>query len=133
MKEPFSHFQLQFRVRERAIKKGFLWDREYPDKTVYSEDIEVRVGDLDEQLGTDIQFRWLSEQADWISAEKSEDGFRISLREAGAVSGNFLIASSAWPDDGCQDFSPASLSDAQRLKILKKVKLAKPPKSPKKG
>lgn len=96
---PYSHFQLQFRIHERAIKKGFLWDREYPDKTIYAEDIELRVGDFDEALpGAEVQFRWLSEGGDWKDAQKSATGFRIPLRQAGSLTGNFLIAASAWPD-----------------------------------
>jgi hypothetical protein len=99
-KEPYSHFQLNFRVRERAIKDGFLWDREYPEKTIYAEDIEARVGDLDAKLpGAEVQFRWLSEGGDWRNAEESDDGFRIPLRTAGSLGGNFLIRASEWPDD----------------------------------
>jgi len=99
--EAYSHFQLQFRVRERAIKKGFLWDREYPEKTIYAEDLEVRVGDFDEaRAGTEVQFRWLSEEGDWQEAESSKAGFRVPLRAAGALAGNFLIAASPWPEEG---------------------------------
>lgn len=101
--EPFSHFQLQFRARERAVKKGFLWDHEYPEKTIYSEDIEVRVGDFDEETeGTEVQFRWLSESAGWKTARKDQNGFRIPLREAGALKGNFLISASPWPDESVE-------------------------------
>lgn len=119
-KKPFSHFQLQFRIGERAIKKGLLWDREYPEKTIYGEDLEVRVGDFDEtQEGTEVQYRWLSEGSDWKNAEKSSHGFRIPLRSAGSLSGNFLIAASQWPDEGCADPAP-SPTTAQRLAVLKK-------------
>ena len=97
--KPYSHFQLQFRVQERAIRKGFLWDREYPEKTIYAEDIEVRVGDFDETLpGAEVQFRWLSEGGDWKNATKRDAGFRIPLRKAGSLDGNFFIAASPWPD-----------------------------------
>lgn len=99
-KEPYSHFQLQFRVRERAIKDGFLWDREYPEKSIYAEDIEVRVGDFDADLpGAEVQFRWLSEGGDWNNAVETDNGFHIPLRRAGALSGNFLIRASEWPDE----------------------------------
>jgi hypothetical protein len=102
-KEPYSHFKLQFRVRERAIKDGLFWDREYPEKTIYSEDIEARVGDFDEKLtGAEVQYRWLSEGGDWQNATKSADGFRIPLRVAGALNGNFLLRTSAWPDESVQ-------------------------------
>jgi hypothetical protein len=110
-KEPYSHFQLQFRVRERAIKKGFLWDHEYPEKTVYGEDVEVRVGDFDgAKAGAQVQFRWLSEGGDWQTARKSESGFRIPLRKAGSLSGNFLIQASPWPDASCADEKPRAKS-----------------------
>jgi hypothetical protein len=103
-REPYSHFQLQFRVQERAIKKGFLWDREYPEKTIYSEDLEIRVGDFDEaREGTEVQFRYLSEEGDWEDADQSDTGFRIPLREAGALAGNFLIVASTWPDETTKD------------------------------
>jgi hypothetical protein len=119
--EPFSHFQLQLRVRERAIKKGFLWDREYPDKTIYSVDVEVRVGDFDDKAGTDVQFRWLAEGGDWKNAEESDAGFRIPLRAAGSLGGNLLILGSKWPDEGCEDVIPSSRTD----KTLKKLKSGK--------
>jgi hypothetical protein len=124
--EPFSHFQLQFRVRERAIKKGFLWDREYPDKTIYSEDVEMRVGDFDETGGTDVQFRWLAEEGDWRNAEKSNAGFRIPLRKAGSLGGNLLIVGSKWPDEGCEDGVPPLGPDERQKRLKERYKNDKP-------
>ena len=97
--EPYSHFKLEFRVRELAIKKGFLWDHEYPEKIIYAEDLEVRIGDFDEKLpGKELQFRWLSEGGDWQNSKKVENAFRIPLRKAGSVGGNFLVRATPWPD-----------------------------------
>jgi len=124
--EPYSHFQLQFRVRERAIKKVWFWDREYPDKTIYSEDVEVRVGDFDQaRPGTVVQYRWLSEGGDWRTAERTDTGYRIPLRQAGSLTANFLIAASPWPDANCQDVVPPS-SDEENLRKLQVRK----PKTP---
>lgn len=128
--QPFSHFQLQFRVRERAIKKGLLWDHEYPEKTVYAEDIEVRVGDFAEvPAGTAVQYRWLSEGGDWKTAEKGDKGFRIPLRQAGSLAGNFLISASPWPDASCQDAGPSPTFEERiaELKKRKPIKLRRGP------
>jgi hypothetical protein len=100
----YSHFKLEFRINEHAVKKGFLWDQEYPAKTIYSEDLEVRVGDFDTKLpGAEVQYRWLSEGGDWRNADKAEDGFRIALRAAGSVSANLFIQASPWPDASVAD------------------------------
>ncbi len=115
---PYSHFQVQFRVQERGIKKGLFWDREYPAKTIYSEDLEVRVGDFDtKQAGAEVQFRWRSDDDDWQTAEKSATGFRIPLRAAGSFAGQLLIVASSWPDESCQDAPPPPAPTAhQRLR-----------------
>jgi hypothetical protein len=100
----YSHFKLEFRINEHAVKKGFLWDKEYPAKTIYSEDLEVRVGDFDTKLpGAEMQYRWLSEGGNWQNANKSKAGFRIPLRAAGAVAANFLILAGPWPDASVGD------------------------------
>jgi hypothetical protein len=96
---PYSHFKVEFRLREFAVKKGFLWDNEYPEKTVFGEDLEVRVGDFDASVpGKEVQYRWLSDGAGWQNASKSAEGFRIPLRTAGALTGNFLIRPAPWPE-----------------------------------
>ena len=102
---PYSHFKLELRIRERAVKKGFLWDRTYPERTIYSEDLEARVGDFDAKLeGQKVQCRWLSESGDWKDAEKNADrSYRIPLRTAGSVRGNLLIRASEWPDKSVAD------------------------------
>jgi hypothetical protein len=62
------------------------------------------VGDFDEaREGTEVQFRYLSEEGDWEDADQSDTGFRIPLREAGALAGNFLIVASTWPDETTKD------------------------------
>lgn len=100
----YSHFKLEFRVRELAIKKGFLWDHDYPEKSIYTEDLEIRVGDFDEKLpGQEVQYRWLSEGGDWQNAEKVNQGYSIPLRKAGALSGRFFVAYGPWPDGSTQD------------------------------
>ena len=101
---PYSHFKLEFRINEHVVKKGFLWDKEYPAKTIYAEDLEVRVGDFDAKLpGAEVQYRWLSEGGDWRNTDKSQDGFRIPLRAAGSVAANLFIQASEWPDTSVAD------------------------------
>lgn len=102
--EPYSHFKLELRIRELAIKKGFLWDHEYPEKTIFSEDLEVRVGDFDEQLpGSEVQYRWLSEGGDWKNLRPVAGGFRVPLRAAAALSGDLVFKPSEWPDASVAD------------------------------
>jgi pimeloyl-ACP methyl ester carboxylesterase len=69
-KTDYSHFKLEFRVRELGVKKGMLWDKEYPEKTIYFEDLEIRVGDFDADLpGEEVQYRWLSDGEGWKDAQ----------------------------------------------------------------
>lgn len=94
---PYSHFKLEFRLRELAVKKGFLWDHEYPEKNIFADDLEVRVGDFDAQIpGKEVQYRWLSQGGEWQNAVRSGKEFRIPLRDAGSLRGAFLIRAEPW-------------------------------------
>jgi pimeloyl-ACP methyl ester carboxylesterase len=101
---PFSHFLLQFGVIEHRTKPGILWDREYPERRIYSEAIEVRVGDADPtRPGDELQYRWLSDatnaaQDDWVTVEPDDGGrFSIPLRKSDAFSAKLQITAEHWP------------------------------------
>lgn len=99
--EKFSHFILRFRVLERRIKKGFLWDDEYPERQIFSETLEIRVGDSDPASpGDEVEYRWLSDVIDWRPIEQDNDGaYRVALRQAGAITGELVIEAGPWPDN----------------------------------
>ena len=91
--DPFSHFGGKIRVVEHRVQDGFLWDHEYPERPIYNESIEVRVGD------GQVFFRWLSEGDDWHEVPRDATGvYRIPLRSAGALAGMFTIKPGRWPD-----------------------------------
>ncbi len=91
--ETFSHFGSKIRVVEHRVRDGFLWDHEYPERPIYNESIEVRVGD------TGMSYRWLSDGDEWTEAARAADGsVRVALRNGGAVKGDLVIRPGVWPD-----------------------------------
>jgi hypothetical protein len=103
----FSHFLLAFRVAQHRVKKNLLFDRQYPERTIYSESMEARV--TLEGQGTAraaaVQYRWMSDvtnfndpDAGWTRAEKKNGAYRIKLRQAQTLSAELCIEPSAWPD-----------------------------------
>ena len=90
----FSHFGGKVRVVEHQVRDGFLWDHEYPERPIYNESIEVRVGD-----GGQMSYRWLSEGDAWQDVQPDAAGdYRIPLRSAGALTGSLVIKPGRWPD-----------------------------------
>jgi hypothetical protein len=89
----FSHFGGKIRVVEHRVKDGFLWDHEYPERPIYNESVEVRVGD------GRMDYRWLSDGDEWHDIPRQATGeYRIPLRSAGAMKGILTIKPSLWPD-----------------------------------
>jgi hypothetical protein len=91
--DTYSHFGGKIRVVEHRVRDGFLWDHEYPERPIYNESIEVRVGD------GKMFHRWLSEGDDWHEVTREATGdYRIPLRSAGALAGMLTITPGPWPD-----------------------------------
>jgi len=89
----FSHFGGKVRVVEHRVKDGFLWDHEYPERPIYNESIEVRVGD------TEVSYRWLSDGDEWKPMRADgAGGFRVPLRSGGALKGDLVVRYAPWPD-----------------------------------
>jgi hypothetical protein len=101
--EPFCHFQLKLRVVEHRTKPGLLWDREYPERPIYNETLELRVGDADPQLpGDEVQYRWLSDatDGDWQLLTPEAPGmFQLPLRPAHAFSAQLHLTAVSWGQD----------------------------------
>lgn len=96
--EPYSRFLLRFRVTEHRVEEGLLWDREYPGRMIYSEDMEVRVG------ADGVDYRWLSEVGDsadrgWTAAKAVDGEFRFPLRRANSFAAVLRGRYSRWPND----------------------------------
>lgn len=99
--ELFSQFSFKFRVVERRVKKGMLWDQEYPDRPIYNETLEMRVGDIDPgNPGIEVQYRWLSDGDKWTQVNPVKSEYRFPLRKAGSISdeAEVVIKVSSWPD-----------------------------------
>jgi hypothetical protein len=97
--DQFSHFAGKFRVVEHRVSEGYLWDHEYPERPIYNETVEVRVGDLSGAPADHADYRWLSDGDSWTSVPIGASGiFRFPLRSAGAVSGDVLVTAQPWPD-----------------------------------
>jgi len=99
--EHYSHFSMRFRVLERKVKHGMLWDTDYPERQIYSEGLEVRVGDENlKEADTEVGYRWLSDAGEWKSAERYPDGnYRLSLRGAGAIKADLVVEAAPWPNN----------------------------------
>jgi hypothetical protein len=89
----FSHFGGKVRVVEHRVKDGFLWDHEYPERPIYNESIEVRLGD------TEVSYRWLADGDEWKPMRADgAGGFRVALRSGGTLKGDLVIQPGSWPD-----------------------------------
>jgi len=95
----FSHFLMKLRVLEHRVKDGLLWDHDYPERAIYNEMVEIRVGDADQQdPGNALQVRWLSDSidGDWQSIAGNAGTFRFALRQADSFSGTVRVDASGW-------------------------------------
>jgi hypothetical protein len=95
----FSHFLIKLRVLEHRVREGMLWDHDYPEKAIYNEMVEIRVGDADKQNpGNALEVRWLSEATDtkWQPVAGQDGVFRFDLRSAASFAGRLCITASSW-------------------------------------
>jgi hypothetical protein len=99
-RKDLSHFVVKLRVVEHRVKDNLLWDKEYPERPVYNETLEVSIGDVDaKNSASRVQYRWLSEGDAMKDLTPDPDGvYRVALRAAGVLSGDFAFRASQWPD-----------------------------------
>jgi Palmitoyl protein thioesterase len=98
-KDQYSYFAVSLGVNEFKVKKGFIWDTEYPSKPVFNETLEIGAGRPDEKHPYGIvKYRWRSEGDDWTEVKSNSDEFYIPLRDAATIKGNLLIKAAKWPD-----------------------------------
>ena len=105
--DPFSHFLLAFRVAQHRVKDGFLFDTQYPERTIYSESMEARVNLVAKGTRgqTVVQYRWLSDATNledprsWQKAPRTDGIFRFAFREADTLKGVLCIKPGKWPDE----------------------------------
>lgn len=102
--DDYSHFLVKLKIKEYRVKEGWLWDTEYPSREIFSESIEMRVGDPDPVSGKfNADYQWHSDSVNsssWnpiITDEKSRT-FGIDLRSANALTGKLVINAGPWPD-----------------------------------
>ncbi|MBC7807461.1 MAG: hypothetical protein H7145_15090 [Akkermansiaceae bacterium] len=97
--ESWSHFSLGFRISEHQVRDGFLWDHEYPERTIYSETLEVRVGNEDATSDAIlVEYRWLSDNKPWQPAtiDVKDGRSAIPLRDAQTFGGTLQIRYEPW-------------------------------------
>ncbi len=100
--ETFSRFLLVFRVAQHRVRGGVFFDDQYPERTIYSESLEIRVH-LAAATST-VESRWLSETTDvddpksWVTPKLSAGVFRFPFRHADTLSGELCLRPGAWPD-----------------------------------
>jgi len=111
--DPYSNFLLNFRVAEHRVRDGIIdfFDRDYPDRQIYNEALEARVGG-DDPKAAKLQYRWLSdtdgvaEQATWLDADLRDDRrFSLKLRNAASFGACLCLEAAAWPDPGAAGLS----------------------------
>ncbi|MDQ3021729.1 MAG: hypothetical protein M3R36_14335 [Bacteroidota bacterium] len=97
--DQFSHFAVTLRINEFRVRKGLLWDTDYPSKPIFVENLEIGAGrpDKNNPYGR-LKYRWRSEGENWIDSKYENGGFSIPLRKAATVTGNFMIKSDKWPN-----------------------------------
>jgi pimeloyl-ACP methyl ester carboxylesterase len=99
--DPYSQFLLTFKISQHQVKKGFLFETQFPERTIYSESMDVRV-DLSGQSKSMVDYRWLSETKDmsdkdnWLKAELVENIFRFPFRKSKTLTGTLCIEASKW-------------------------------------
>lgn len=94
-----SHFSMKLRVVERRVKDRLFWDKEYPDRPIYNETLEVRIGNINEKDEVEkVQYRWLADQEGWQDLPLEDGEYRLQLRGGGYLSGSFTFRASKWPD-----------------------------------
>jgi hypothetical protein len=99
--EHYSHFSMRFRVLERKVKRGTFWDTDYPERQIYSEGLEVRVGNENaKEADTEVGYHWLSDVGEWQRAERYPNGtYRLQLRNAGAIKADLVVEALPWPNN----------------------------------
>ena len=96
-KQRYSHFSMRFRVLERKVKKGTFWDNDDPERQIYSEGLEARIGE-GQGADTEVGYCWLSDAGDWQRAERFPDGtYRLRLRGAGSIEADLVVEPGWWP------------------------------------
>jgi hypothetical protein len=104
--DAFSHFLLAFRMSQHRVRDGFLFDHQYPERTIYSESLEVRVnlGRSNETGVPTVGYRWLSDTIDsensgsWTDTSLDAGILRFPLLNAVTLAGELCIEPRAWPD-----------------------------------
>ncbi len=93
--DPYSYFVMKFRVLEYRREAGFLWDYKYPSRQIYSESLEVKIG----EGNSNAQYRWLSDMKEWEPFTQSANGdFAVPLRKADSLQGTMVLRATPWPD-----------------------------------
>ena len=102
----FSRFLLAFRVAQHRVQDGFVFDHEYPERTIYSETMEIRLDMVSgDGASPTLQYRWLSEtthpddEESWQDISPVKGTFRFPFRQANTLTGELCVTARPWPDN----------------------------------
>lgn len=102
--DPSLHFLLALRVVEYRVVDRWLFDKNYPGRTIYSESVEVRVTDANDPVRPSVvEYRWLSDLHGWTQVAgdgivgDNQESYHFPLREAGTLQGDMVLKASVWP------------------------------------
>lgn len=107
--DPYSYFRLTFHVLERRVRKGLLWDHDYPASVIYSETMEARIDIPSDTTGGGagpvVEYRWLSDLSagageGWQKAQYVDGAFQANMRAASTFSAKLTVKAGEWPDPG---------------------------------
>ncbi|MBC8083428.1 MAG: hypothetical protein H7Z21_09470 [Hymenobacter sp.] len=107
LNDPALHFLLAFRVVEFRVRDGFLFDTSYPERTIYSESVEMRVTGANEaEVPTLVEYHWLSDanapDGDWAAVPNTGTdtnalaAYDFDLRASGSLAGQVRLRAAAW-------------------------------------
>jgi len=103
-KDTGSHFIMKFSVLEYRTKQGWLWDTQYPSRTIYSESLEVRIKyNKGEIPNYTAQYSWQSDTENWNDFDFNPNGdfvinlaTNVVLAAKANVTGNIVIRAFDW-------------------------------------
>lgn len=101
-----SHFIMKFSVLEYAKKQGWLWDTQYPSRTIYSESLEVRIEYEKHPESYTTKYSWQSDNDNWRDFTVDDNGNFIinlstnaTLLDKANVRGNLVLKVFNWNNE----------------------------------
>ncbi len=101
--DPYLHFLLSLRIVEHRPRGLWPWDREYPERVIFSETLELRVTLTPDAGEPPLQYRWLSDSVqtddNWQKdlRPQADGSYLLPLRAAATFTANYRFEPTDWP------------------------------------